>query len=116
MSQWPVETQGGEVNCVAISGDGQVVIAGTYYRDNPLAPPVTGTYVYGASGAALWQDVALPTTDAQGVVKNQGIYWVAVSRDGEWAASAGGDHKVPLPPAPGIGTLTAYEMATGNRY
>jgi WD40 repeat protein len=115
MSNWPVHTQGGEVNSVATSGDGKVVVAGTYYHDDPPhIPAQLGTYAYDASGALLWQDSAAPKTGTQGIVKDQGVYWVAVSRDGQWAASAGGDHVVPLPPAPGIGTLTAYDMSTGN--
>jgi|KBSMisStandDraft_5_1062788.scaffolds.fasta_scaffold06562_2 WD40 repeat protein len=112
MSNWPVQTQGGEVNSVATSGSGYVVVAGTYYHDGPHVPATLGTYAYDAGGALLWQDSAPPKTGTQGVVKDQGVYWVAVSRDGQWAASAGGDHAVPLPSAPGVGTVTAYEMST----
>ena len=115
MSNWPVQTQGGEVNCVAISANGGVVVAGTYYHDNPgNIPAKLGTYAYDASGNKLWEQSAPPKTGAQGVVKDQGIYWVAVSRDGQWAASGGGDHAVPLPATPGVGTLTAYQVSTGN--
>ena len=115
MSNWPVQTQGGEVNCVATSGDGQVVVAGTYYHDDPQHPPAKlGTYAYDAYGSLLWEQSAPPKTAAQGVAKDQGVYWVAVSRDGQWAASGGGDHVVPMPPAPGLGTLTAYEVSTGT--
>ena len=116
MSRWPVQTQGGEVNCVAIAGDGAVVIAGTYYRVASAVPQAIGTYAYHANGTLLWEDVVPPVTNAQGVPQNQGVYWVAVSRNGEWAASAGGDHKVPLPPTPGTGTLIAHEVATGEKH
>ena len=43
-------------------------------------------------------------------------YWVTVSRDATWAASGGGNHKVPPPTAGsrGNGFLNAFEVATGN--
>jgi WD40 repeat protein len=98
------------MNSVAISGEGQVVIAGTYYRQNPVVPNEIGTYIYDADGKLLHQDTAAPETTAQGVPMNQGVYWVAVSRDGKWAASAGGDHKVPMASPPGTGKLIAYDI------
>jgi WD40 repeat protein len=107
MPLWPVQTQGGEVNCVAISGNGYVVIAGTYYFKGPL-PPALGTYAYDASGNSLWQYVTPPTPG------DSGVYWVAVSRDGKWAASGGGNHKFPPPTPLGIGYVLAHEVATGN--
>jgi hypothetical protein len=107
MPQWPVQTLGGEVNCVAISGDGQVVVAGTYVFSGPAPAGGLGTYAYDANGYALWQDV---TTPAGG---DNGVYWVAVSRDGKWAASGGGNHKFPPPQPLGIGYVIAHEVATG---
>jgi len=107
MSMWPVQTLGGEVNCVAISGHGQVVIAGTYFFSGP-APSTLGTYAYDANGTALWQHVAAPLPG------DNGVYWVAVSRDGKWAASGGGHHKV-APRTAGIGYVVAHQVATGNK-
>jgi WD40 repeat protein len=109
MPTWPVTTLGGEVNCVAISGNGQVVLAGTYFFTvSPTSNP--GTYAYDASGALLWKDVASPPL----VSGDNGVYWVAVSRNGQWAASGGGRHKV-APRTSKIGYLNAYEVATGNK-
>ena len=108
MSKWPVQTQGGEVNCVAISGNGQVVIAGTYFFTGAV-PATLGTYAYDANGNPLWQHVAPPAPG------DNGVYWVAVSRDGQWAASGGGHHDV-LPAGPlGTGYVIAHEVATGNQ-
>jgi hypothetical protein len=106
MSLWPVQTQGGEVNSVAISGDGKVVVAGTYYFRG-RKPTALGTYAFDAGGKALWKDLA-PATDS-------GIYWVAVSRDGQWAASGGGDHQVPRPKVLGKGYVSAFEVASGTK-
>ncbi len=101
MSLWPVKTQGGEVNCVAISGNGTYFCSGT-------VPAMLGTYAYDASGNVLWKHVAAPVTG------DNGVYWVAVSRDGKWAASGGGHHKVPPAATRGTGYLFAHEVATGT--
>jgi WD40 repeat protein len=107
---WPILTLSqAEVNSVATSSGGEVVIGGTYHHAG-TAPAVVGTYAYDANGNSLWSDVAPPPgTDT-------GVYWVTVSRDGKWAASGGGNHKVPPPTAGsrGNGFLNAFEVATGN--
>jgi WD40 repeat protein len=109
MSPWPVTNLNGEVNCVATSGNGQIVIAGTYYF-NVTASSKPGTYAYDANGTELWKDVTNPPL----VGGDQGFYWVAVSRDGKWAASGGGRHKI-APRTSLIGYVNAYEVATGTK-
>jgi WD40 repeat protein len=109
---WPVLTQqNAEVNGVAVSGDGKVVIGGTYFHGGTL-PSVVGAYAYDANGAQLWNDVAAPAG------ADDGVYWVAVSRNGQWAASGGGNHKVPPAATGPLGTgfVNAFEVptATGN--
>src|SRR5262249_1993568 len=90
----------------AISADGQVVVAGTYFFRG-RRPPALGTYAYDADGNPLWNDLA-PATD-------NGIYWVAVSRDGQWAVSGGGDPAVPRPKVLGNGYVNAFNVATGHK-
>ena len=75
------------VNSVAISGRGGLVLAGTFYHDynssypvnRPDAPPF-GTYCFDRLGNQLWSD------KFDGF---EGIYSVAISRDGSIAASGG---------------------------
>jgi WD40 repeat protein len=74
----------------------------------PPAPPAKlGTYAYRADGTQLWKHEAAPAS------KDNGVYWVAVSRDGKWAASGGGHHKV-APRTTDLGYLYAYEVANGT--
>jgi WD40 repeat protein len=76
--------EGELINSVAISGDGSRVVAGTYFF-NAGPTPVTktvGMFGFDGFGKPLWQapDTYLATF---------GINWVAISRDGRWAASGG---------------------------
>ena len=118
MGNWQVQTPPpGEVNSVAISSNGQTVVAGTYYFE--ATPPSdnfeVGTYVYKANGDLLVNDTFPPKPDLVNGNYANGIYWVAMSRDGKWAASGGGGPSTnPLDPL-GEGYVYAYEVARGNK-
>jgi hypothetical protein len=94
---------------VAISGDGNVVVAGTFchlYQPIPDPPPCLqdaqfGTYIWDAQGNALVADIASTY---------QGVYWVAASRDGSTAASGGWYSKSPFQ-----GFVAAYDVASQQR-
>lgn len=96
------------VNSVAISGDGATVVAGSYFfqyaagaKHNPAEAKLltVGTFAWSATGKALWKDVFQAT---------EGVYWVAISRDGHWAASCGR-----LGPAEGF--VYIYKVSSGQR-
>jgi WD40 repeat protein len=96
------------VNSVAISGDGGTVLAGTYFfpysagakhSSSDTAPITVGTFAWNAQGKLLWQDKFQAT---------EGVYWVGLSRDGQWAASAG-------LAAPAQGFVNIYPVASGTR-
>lgn len=106
--QSPISTPTEYINSVAISQDGTTVVAGTFYfpygagakHTNADATPITvGTFAWNAKGKALWQDKFQAT---------EGVYWVALSRDGQWAAAAG-------LAAPGQGFVYIYDVASGAR-
>jgi hypothetical protein len=91
------------INSVAISGDGSKVIAGTYFF-NTSPTPVTktvGTFAIDRSGKNLW-----PSPDE--FAATFGVNWVAISRNGAWAASGGqiSDNS---------GFISAYDAATGRK-
>jgi WD40 repeat protein len=97
------------VNSVGISADGSLVVAGTYFHtydraqsqaSAASAPFTVGVVAWDTSGAELWQDVIPDVTE--------GVYWVAVSRNGSTAASGG------LISA-GKGFIYAYDAQTGAR-
>lgn len=111
ITKWPVGPLGGEVNSVAISGNGKKVVAGTLYHGGVPQNQQFGTYAYDSFGNQLWQD---PHQPADG--NDNGIYWVALSRDGSWAASGGGHHAVQADNnyAPtGWGYIYAFDVAHG---
>jgi WD40 repeat protein len=96
------------INSVAISQDGSAVVAGTFFfpygagakHSSADATPITvGTFAWNAKGKSLWQD-KFPATE--------GVYWVALSRDGKWAAAGG-------LAAPGQGFVYIYDVASGAR-
>ena len=96
------------VNSVAISADGSLVVAGTYYFPYSAGakhsaadtmPITVGTFAWNAKGKSLWQDKFQAT---------EGVYWVALSRDGKWAASGGRT-------APAQGFVYIYDASSGNR-
>lgn len=89
------------INSVAICGDGSRVIAGTYFfTAGPSPTPKTvGMFAYEQKGKPLWQDT-YPATF--------GINWVAISRDGAWAASGGQISQ-------SSGLINAYDVTSGNK-
>jgi len=103
----PISSPVEYVNSVAISDDGSIVVAGTYFfpyagaKHSPadLALIKVGTFAWNAKGTSLWSDEFQAT---------EGVYWVALSSDGRWAAGCGRT-------APAEGFVYVYEVATGNR-
>jgi WD40 repeat protein len=104
----PISAPQEYINSVAISQDGSTVVAGTYYfpyaagakhSNADVAPITVGTFAWNAAGKSLWQDKFQAT---------EGVYWVALSRDGTWAAAAGLS-------APGQGFVYIYNVASGKR-
>lgn len=101
-------TQSLYINSVGISGDGQLVIGGNYYFDYSKTANHTtnsapffnvGTFVWNAAGTLQWQHTFQAT---------EGVYWVALSKDGSWAASGGLISH-------GNGFVFAYNAATGDQ-
>lgn len=77
---WTVTPQPGyQVNSTAISGDGTVCLFGTSreYDSGQFA-----VYCHDADGALKWSDPI-------GTQSYQGVYWVALSDDGRYAAAGG---------------------------
>jgi WD40 repeat protein len=104
----PISSPKEYINSVAISSDGSIVVAGTYYfpyaagaKHTPAdTPPITvGTFAWNTKGKLLWQDKFSAT---------EGVYWVGLSSDGQWAASGGRS-------APAQGFVNIYNAATGKR-
>ncbi len=104
----PISSPQEYVNSVAISGDGQTIVAGTFFfpyaagakHSQADAKLITvGTFAWNAKGKSLWQDEFQAT---------EGVYWVGLSRDGRWAAAAG-------LAASANGFLYVYNVASGKR-
>jgi len=104
----PLPKAGDYVNSVGISGDGQKVIGGTYFYDynknanhNTTSAPLidVGTFLWNAKGKLLWQDTFQAT---------EGVYWVALSRDGAHAAACGLMNHA-------SGFIFAYDAAAGTK-
>ena len=103
----PMPKAGQYVNSVGISGDGQIVIGGTYFYDysknanhTTTQPAFTvGVFVWNAKGKLQWKDKFSAT---------EGVYWVAVSRDGAHAAAVGLQ-------AHANGFIYAYDAANGAK-
>ena len=96
------------VNSVAISANGQRMVAGSYLHDytNSRRPsgPRNGTFAttcYDASGHRLWR---------QSFEGFNGVYWVDVSFDGRWAAAGGLYSQQPY-----NGFVAAYEANSGEQ-
>jgi WD40 repeat protein len=95
------------INSVGISKNAQSAICGNYYYDysktanhTTSAPTFeVGTFFYNAKGKLQWKDVFQAT---------EGVYWVAVSDDADWAASGGlVGH--------GSGFINAYDASNGKK-
>ncbi len=104
----PISTPQEYINSVAISQDGSTVVAGTYFfpyaagakHSAADATLITvGAFAWSAKGKSLWQDKFQAT---------EGVYWVAISRDGKWAAACGRT-------APAQGFVYIYDAASGTR-
>jgi WD40 repeat protein len=104
----PISKPAEYVNSVAISGDGSTVISGTFYfpyaagakhSSADVQQITVGTFAWNAKGKPLWQDEFQAT---------EGVYWVAISSDGQWAASAGRTTSTQ-------GFVYAYPVSTGKR-
>jgi hypothetical protein len=127
MANWQVRTQSvldpngkdvyAQVNSVAISnvpisGGGKTVVASTYYYEGQTLPKV-GTYAYDANGNVLWQDTKqLMINPLTQTIDDNGIYWVAISRDAKWAASGGGQHSENPDPIKNPQWPGAWDMCT----
>lgn len=104
------------INSVAVSGNGNLSIAGTFFHSysstsessaalsatdsDPSSYGTFGTYAYKSSGQLAWKD------EFNGW---QGVYWVDISSDGAWAASGGWYSHSPLK-----GFIRAYNAANGQ--
>jgi hypothetical protein len=103
----PLPGSGQYVNSVSITSDGSKLIAGTYYFDyshtnhalSGKSPFTVGVFAYQQNKKLLWKD-EFPTSE--------GVYWVAVSRNGAWAAAGGLE-------VHGQGFIFAYNGGTGTR-
>jgi WD40 repeat protein len=104
----PISTPQEYINSVAISQDGGTVVSGTFFfpyaagaKHSPADTTqiTVGTFAWNAKGKSLWQD-KFPATE--------GVYWVALSRDGKWAAAGGRT-------APAQGFVYIYDVASGTR-
>ena len=89
-----------QVNSVAISANGQRCIYGS---SSEFGTGQFDVYCYDGSGNQLWKK-PFSQPDA-----TQGVFWVAISEDGQFAAAGGEVEKHDN------GLLTAYSVATGNQ-
>ena len=104
------------INSVAISGDGGKVVGGTFFhsysatrRDEKKEVPdfvntqtaTFGTYCYDSTGTVLWKDEFYGW---------EGVYWVDISEDGNYAASGGWYSNNPY-----TGFVFAYDANNGNK-
>jgi hypothetical protein len=86
-----------QVNSVAISADGNCCVFGT---SNEFSTGQFAVYCYDAAGNLRWSNPVGAAGDTQGV------FWVAASADGQFAAAGGETSKT-------AGFLTAYRVADG---
>lgn len=113
--KWSVPLSNGYfVNSVAICDDGSRVLAGTFFHDYMTNPPpnpsvspngIFGVFCYDSSGTRLWNDSGQ---------MYEGVYWVALSGNGQVAA-AGGWFAEGQGTQPPQGLLRAYDAGTGQK-
>ena len=87
-----------QLNSVAVTPDGALSLCGT---SNEFSTGQFGLYCYSSAGALLWQ---VPVTGANAT---QGVFWVALSDDGRYAAGGGET-------ADGVGFLTICDATNGT--
>lgn len=93
------------VNSAAISANGDLVVAGTFFLKYSASAKVTGvpkefgTYCFDREGKQLWSDKA---------VGSEGVYAVTISADGSTAASGGRMAETD-------GFIRAYRTKDGNQ-
>lgn len=99
---WSVTPQAkNQINSTAISGNGDRLILGT---SNEYGSGQFAVFCYDSKGSLLWQH---PVTRSPEPIY-QGVFWVAISRDGKYAAAGGEISKQ------GEGFLFAYEVDSGE--
>jgi len=86
-----------QVNSVALSNDGNCCVAGT---SNEFGSGQFAVVCYGSAGQLRW------SAPVGGAASTQGVFWVAASADGQFAAAGGETSKT-------AGFLTAYRVADG---
>lgn len=98
---WTTQPQPGyQINSTAISSDGSICLFGT---SKEFDSGQFSVYCHDGDGALKW-------TDPLGVQSYQGVYWVALSDDGRYAAAGGtmGNQDQPR------GFLRAYRVSDGK--
>lgn len=96
---WSVQPFAGlQINSTAISASGSRMITGTSIEGGSSSD--FAIYCYGGSGELLW-------SDPLGANAYDGVFWVAISADGAWAA-AGGSYQ-----QSGSGFLRIYSVDGG---
>ncbi len=86
-----------QVNSVALSADGNCCVFGT---SNEFGSGQFAVYCYDGAGALRW------SSPVGGPASTQGVFWVAASADGRFAAAGGKTGET-------AGVLTAYRVADG---
>lgn len=97
------------INSISVSGDGERILAGTFYHDYSrphepdYVPPLGryGTFLLDRRGKLLWKD------EFSG---HQGVYHTALSHSGRWAASSGWYSN-----APDTGFVSIYAADSGRK-
>ena len=92
---------GDQINSTALSGDGSRLILGT---SNEYQEGYFAVYCYDQSGQLCWYQPISQSTEPS----YQGVFWVAISRDGNYAAAGGERAKS------GEGFLYAYDARSGE--
>jgi len=99
---WSVQPQPGyQINSTAISADGSTCLLGT---SEEYGTGSFGVYCYDGSGNLKWND-------ALGTAAYQGVFWVALSANGTYAAAGGTISET----EDAAGFLRIYDATTGNR-
>ena len=106
---WTATPQPGyQINSAAIDAAGETCLLGT---SEEYATGKCGVYCYDAHGRLRW-------SDALGQDTYQGVFWVALSADGKFAAAGGtlADTSGDADGTSSTGFLRAYDTGTGARW